>query len=262
MKLIGILNLTPDSFSDGGKFNDLENAVIQTKNLIKQGANIVDVGAESTRPDAVAINSEEEWRRVAGILPEIIKVCHKNNVKVSFDSRNAENVALALTLGIDIINDVTGFSDQKMVELAVKSGKKIIVMHNLGVPARRDVIIDKNLDEIAEVKNWARTKIADLQNSGIKKENIIFDVGIGFGKDAAQSINILNNIEKFQDLGVEILVGHSRKSFLNQIEFDHNFGEDNRDNRTLFISKQLIEKGVNYLRIHDILRHRNLLIRP
>lgn len=259
MKLVGILNLTPDSFSDGGKFNDLENAVKQVEKLIKDGADIIDVGAESTRPDATPINAEEEWKRVEKILPEIIKISHENNIEVSFDSRNASNVEKALALGIDIINDVTGFEDEEMIKLAQKSAKKIILMHNLGVPARKDVIIDKNLDEINEIKNWAKSKIQTLQSAGIKKENIIFDLGIGFGKDAQQSINILENINKFFDLNLKIYIGHSRKSFLDQINYDPTFGQDNKDNRTLFISKKLIDQKVDYLRVHDVLAHRNLL---
>ena len=107
MKLVGILNITPDSFSDGGKFNNLQNAISQTKNLIEQGANIIDIGAESTRPNANPINHEEEWQRLEDILPKIIEISHQNNIKVSLDSRHPQTVKKALDLGIDIINDLS-----------------------------------------------------------------------------------------------------------------------------------------------------------
>ncbi len=266
MKLVGILNITPDSFSDGGRFNNLQNALDQTQNLIEEGADIIDIGAESTRPNATPISHQEEWQRLEIILPQIIDICYKNNVAVSLDSRNSKTVRKALDLGIDIINDVSGFNDKKMINLASKSSKKIIVMHNLGIPAKKDIIIDKNLDEIEEIKNWAKSKIIHLQNSGIKKENIIFDLGIGFGKDAEQSINILNNIKEFKDLGVEIYVGHSRKSFLDELYISYEFlkmgfgsSGNYRNTKTLLVSQNLMEQGVDYLRVHDVLNHKKLI---
>lgn len=268
VKLVGILNITPDSFSDGGKFNNLENALNQTQKLIDQGADIIDIGAESTRPNAKAINHAEEWKRLENILSEIINLCHKNNIQISLDSRHYQTIQKALGLGIDVINDVSGFEDKKIVDLAKKSAKKIVVMHNLGVPAQKNVIIDENLDEISEIKNWAINKINYLEKSGIKKENIIFDVGIGFGKNAKQSINILENINKFKDLGVKIYVGHSRKSFLNEMKFDekdlteiqkNNPNIDEKDLKTILISRNIALQGVDYLRIHDILGHSNVL---
>lgn len=249
VKLVGILNLTPDSFSDGGEFNNLKEALIKTQDLITQGAHIIDIGAESTRPGAIPINHEIEWSRLEDILPKIIDLCHKNNVQVSLDSRHYQNIQKALDLGIDIINDVTGFDDENMALIAAKSNKKLIVMHNLGVPARKDVIIDSSLDEIEEIKNWMFSKLQYLQNLGVKKENIIFDPGVGFGKNAAQSINILRNVSSFKDLDLEIFIGHSRKSFL---------GGDikDRDLQTIKTSKDLIRQGVGYLRVHDILGHK------
>ncbi len=254
IKLVGILNITPDSFSDGGKFYNSNNALIQTQKLIKDGANIIDVGAESTRPGATPIDKNQEWQRLENILPKIIKIAHQNNVKISLDSRHYQTIKKALDLGIDIINDVTGFDNKDMALIGAKSNKKLIVMHNLGVPARKDLIIDQNLDEIEEIKNWMKKKISFLQELGVKKENIIFDPGVGFGKNAKQSINILNNINQFKDLGLEIFIGHSKKSFLDEVN-----EKGDRDSKTIFVSKNLIGKGVRYLRVHDVSNHKSLL---
>lgn len=263
-EFFGILNLTPDSFSDGGKFNQLESALKQTQKMIDEGADIIDIGAESTRPNSTPISHEIEWDRIKNILPEIIKLAHNNNKKISLDSRHYQTIKKALDLGIDIINDVSGFCDPNMINLASKSQKLIILMHNLGVPAKKEVIIDKNLDVIKTIIEWSLSKIELLEKHNIKRENIIFDPGIGFGKDAQQSIYILENIDKFKILKTKILVGHSRKSFLDHIKFDHNFKlnseekfvEDIRDIQTLIVSKMLQEKGVDYLRVHNISLHR------
>jgi dihydropteroate synthase len=250
-KFVGILNLTPDSFSDGGRFFDEKKALKQTQKLINQKVDIIDIVDESTRPGAIPLDCDEEWGRLFSILPAVIKMAHKSDVQISLDSRHHQSVKKALDLGIDIINDVTGFDDEDMVRLAAKSGKDIVVMHNLGVPAMKDVIIDEGLDEVREVYDWMNKKVIYLVGRGVKKENIIFDPGVGFGKSAKQSISILKNIEKFKNLDVRIFVGHSRKSFLDEIEFDKSFGENNRDNRTRMVSADLIKKGIDYLRVHD-----------
>lgn len=258
MKLVGILNITPDSFSDGGKFDNLNNALNHARKLINDGANIIDIGAESTRPNATPITQTEEWQRLEDLLPKVIELAHKNNVKISLDSRHYQTIKKGLDLGIDIVNDVTGFVDSKIANICATSSASLILMHNLGAPARKDVIIDENLDEIEEIKNWAKKKINYLLNLGIKKENIIFDVGIGFGKNAKQSINILNNIEEFKTLGIEIYVGHSRKSFLREYSFKTEINSEDKDLQTLEISKDLIKKGVNYLRVHNVKIHKPL----
>jgi dihydropteroate synthase len=255
VKLVGILNVTPDSFSDGGKFSNLSSAINQTTLLIKDGADIIDVGAESTRPGAIRVNEEEEWNRLKGILPSIINISHNNNIQVSLDSRHHSVVAKALELGIDIINDVTGFEDDNMAKLAAKSNKKIVVMHNLGAPAKKSEVIDENLDEIRVIKEWAKDKINYLRKLGVKRENIIFDPCIGFGKNSKQSINILGNIRAFDDLEVEIYIGHSRKGFLKEFPFANDVNKEDKDLQTLIISRDLVKLGVSYLRVHNVSIH-------
>jgi dihydropteroate synthase len=248
-KIVGVLNITPDSFSDGGEFLVKETALGQCKKMLSEGADVIDVGAESTRPNAVAISAEEEWRRVGEILPEIIDMAHQGKKEVSFDSRHFSNMQKALALGVDIINDVSGFIDKEMCQLATQYDCKIILMHNLGIPACTQKVVAKNLNVVAEVKNWAVAKIKNLtEEFSIKRENIIFDVGIGFGKDAEQSLEIIERINEFVDLGA-IYVGHSRKSFLKLLGAE---SIEERDMQTAQISRQLAKQKIAYLRVHNV----------
>ena len=241
-KLIAILNITPDSFFDGGKYNAPDLALQQAQKLIDDGADIIDIGAESTRPGAIPITTEEEWKRLEQILPLIIKLAKNHNVKISLDSRNYQTIYKALECGgIDIINDVSGFSHPKMIELAAQSGKKIIVMHNLGIPADKNKIIPTDLDVIEVIIEWMAERLNLLLQSGVKQQQIIFDPGIGFGKNAAQSMAIIKNIERLKIFNLPLLIGHSRKSFL-----------DYNENKTAEISSYLAKKHIEYLRVHNI----------
>ncbi len=252
-KIVGILNITPDSFFDGGKYYQKENALKQLKILLEQNVDIVDIGAESTRPNATPINDEEEWQRLKDILPFIIFTVQKHNiqnqsqVEVSLDSRHSKVVAWALDLGIDIINDVSGFEDLGMIELAVKSGKKIVAMHNLGVPADKNKIIDENLDVVEVVIDWIKNKTEQLIKAGVKREQIIFDIGIGFGKNSAQSIKLLKEIDRLRVLDLPLYIGHSNKSFLDDWAIE---GCDNREKKTSAVSAYLVSKNIEYLRVH------------
>jgi dihydropteroate synthase len=256
-KVIGILNITPDSFFDGGKHNSAYNSLEHLEKLILDGADVIDIGAESTRPGAVEVFPDEEWQRLKNILPEIVKYISNHNsknqrkIEISLDSRHHQTVSEALKLGIDIINDVSGFEDENMIKLAAKSGKKIIVMHNLGVPADKAKVVDENLDIMEVLSSWMKNKLEKLQNNGVKKEQIIFDIGIGFGKNAKQSIELLQKIDSFKNLDLPLCVGHSNKSFLDQLSWDKSWGEATRINKTSMISSYLISKKIDYLRIHD-----------
>ncbi|MES2677020.1 MAG: dihydropteroate synthase [Pseudomonadota bacterium] len=254
-QIVAILNLTPDSFFDGGKYNDDENAIRHLEILLNSGADIIDVGAESTRPNAVLIDAETERKRLKNILPAIIaqvqKHNHKNqtNVAVSLDSRHFQTMSWALDLGVDIINDVSGFIDEKMIELAAQSGKKIVVMHNLGVPASRNKIVDPTLDIVQVLIEWMENKLIVLQKAGVKKSQIIFDIGLGFGKNAAQSIQLLKEVDRLRILDLPLYVGHSNKSFLDEWQIDNC---QTREEKTVFISAYLMAKNVEYLRVHNV----------
>jgi dihydropteroate synthase len=255
-KFFGILNLTPDSFSDGGKFNEVDLALSQTKKLIEDGADIIDIGAESTRPGATPITATQEWHRLEKILPEIINYTKKNHpqIEISLDSRHPETIFKALELGIDIINDVTGFENIEMIKLANASQKKIVVMHNLGIPADKSKVLPEDSSPTEILISWIKTKLNQLTKSGIKQPKIIFDPGLGFGKTAKQSIHILENIEKLKALEIPLLIGHSKKSFLDEMDFGE---KKSREEKTILLSKKLIDEGVNYLRVHDISANKN-----
>lgn len=248
VELVGILNVTPDSFSDGGLYNTQDRAIFKIKQLIEDGATIIDIGAESTRPFAKAITQREEWARLEHILPHIIRLAHSFNAKVSIDTRSAHTARNAINLGVDIINDVSGLSDIKMLDLLKESQVKIILNHNLGIPPDPNITISEELDVIDEVKKWAQEKIKYLEENNISKKRIILDVGIGFGKTPKQSMLILSHLDEFKELDIPIFVGHSRKSFLNQFEPKSNI---DRDSLTAVFSAK-IANDCDYIRVHNV----------
>lgn len=260
-KIVGILNITPDSFSDGGKFFTQESALNHLREILKEGADVIDVGAESTRPLAVQIGAQEEWKRLEKILPliisEIKKFNRENNKKVlvSIDSRYFETIAKSVEEGVDIVNDVSGLTDERVINFIAQKNIQTILMHSLSVPTNHDLVINPHINVVLEIIKWASEKIDFLTSKGIKKSQLIFDVGIGFGKSAQQSIRILKNINEFRVLGLPLYVGHSKKSFLDEVNCEDFSGEDrdlNRAEKTLIISKYLAKKGVEFLRVHDV----------
>lgn len=260
-KLVGILNVTPDSFSDGGKFESLDSAIWQLEKILKEGADIVDIGAESTRPRAIAITSEEEWRRLEKILPLAIAVVKKFNsergklVEISIDSYHFATIVKAYELGVKIINDVSGLADEKIIDFIATKNLTTVLMHSLSVPTNPELIINPHLNVVAEIISWAEEKIALLAKKNLQKSQLIFDPGIGFGKNAEQSIRILKSIDLFRILGLPLYVGHSKKSFLDKIDcsnFEGGNGDLTRDQKTLIISKFLAKKNVEFLRVHEV----------
>lgn len=269
--LIGILNVTPDSFSDGNQFFTPESALAQAQQLIDDGASIIDVGAESTRPNATPVSAAEEWERLAPILPALCAL----PVKISLDSRHPETVVRALGLGVDIVNDVSGLDNLAMREAVKNSSCQVVLMHHLGVPANKQVTLPEGCDPVLEIIKWAHQRIASC---GIAKERLIFDPGLGFGKSAAQSWEIVNRIAEFHALGLPLFVGHSRKSFLRtgwgsypqspaasrsltldslpHIACDK---VNNYDIETFDVSVHLARAGVQYLRVHNVAGNRRAI---
>ncbi len=254
-KLVGILNITPDSFSDGGKFNFVDAALDHLKKMLEEGVDMIDIGAESTRPKAVPISSCEEWSRLTKILPAVISEIKKHpKIQSSIDSYHFENIKKAYELGIDVINDVSGLIDERIIEFIAEKNITTILMHNLAIHANPDLLVNQHLNINDEIISWAQNKISALEKKGVKKSQLIFDPGIGFAKDAQQSLRILKNIDAYRVLGLSLYVGHSKKSFLDALEI-----EGDRAEKTLEISKFLIEKKVDFLRVHDVLLHKKLL---
>ena len=257
VKIVGILNLTPDSFHDGGNYNNLESAMQHLDQMLEDGADVIDIGAESTRPGAEVLSDDQEWERLKDILPAAVKQVelfnrqNKSSVQISLDSYHLENIKKAHDLGVQIINDVSGLVNQQLIEFIAKNNIITILMHNLAIHANPDLIINPHLNINQEIISWAKDKIQKLTEFGVKKEQLIFDPGIGFAKNADQSIIILKNILDYRILDLPIYVGHSNKSFLDKVGIK----DRGRSEKTLIISKYLIKKGVDYLRVHDVAAH-------
>ncbi len=238
--IMGILNCTPDSFSDGGKYNTTEKALERTLQMIQEGADIIDIGGESTRPSAESLPVDEEIKRV---IP-VIKAIRKENIDIpiSIDTRNYLMAKEAIETGADIINDVTGFDyDENLLNYAAQNNIASVIMHSNKIPAES---VDFTTEDIVEaVYINLNEKIKKLQSMGLDKSNIIADSGIGFGKSPKSCRELLKRHSEFSSLGVAMLLGISRKSFLS--------GDiNNLDTKTALYSS--LVKGVNIHRVHNV----------
>ena len=258
-KIVGILNITPDSFSDGGKFNSVDAALKQTQKLIDDGADVIDIGAESTRPTATKISSEEEWSRLEKILPEIVALIKRSprQIKTSIDSYHFETLVKSHEAGVDIINDVSGLKDDRIVDFIARNNIETILMHCEKVPAIADSLINRNINLIPEMLDWFEKKISYLEKKGVNKSQLVLDPGIGFGKDALQSIRILKNIDNFKIFQLPIYIGHSKKSFLEEVKIAGDRGQ-----KTIIISKYLAAKKVDFIRVHDVKENLSAVLFP
>jgi 2-amino-4-hydroxy-6-hydroxymethyldihydropteridine diphosphokinase/dihydropteroate synthase len=252
--IMAILNLTPDSFSDGGEMQSLESIASKIDLMERSGVHAIDIGGESTRPDATAISSDEERSRLKPAL-ELLRERYKKiffKPFLSVDTRRAETAAFALENDVDCINDVSGLSDPCMLDLLASSSCDYVLTHSLTIPADPRITLPSGCDPVNELKKWLSEKLEILDSRGIDLRRIIFDPGIGFGKKSAQSISILKRVDEFIEHPVRLLVGHSRKSFMKS------FGVRNRkdgDAATVAISLDLARKGVDILRVHDFESH-------
>jgi dihydropteroate synthase len=263
--LMGILNVTPNSFSDGGRFMKPEAALRQARTILEAGAGIIDVGAESTRPDGAALDPRTEWERVEPVLYGLRELQEqfrppgpRNPFQISIDSRNPSTVRSALGLGADMLNDVTGFRHPEMLEIAECTDVPLVFMHSLSIPVVKGESIPRDRDPVEFLIAWAHERLAEFDRRGIARHRLIFDPGIGFGKTARQNWRILEHVERFHDLDIPLLIGHSRKSFLEAVT-DKPSAE--RDAETLAVSLGLTTKGVEILRVHDVEGHATLLRR-
>ena len=263
--LMGILNVTPNSFSDGGRFMEPEIALGHARRLVEEGARIIDVGAESTRPDGAVVDPISEWARVEPVLKGLRKLQEelrplgpRGHFQISIDSRNPSTVRSALEIGVDILNDVTGFRHPEMLELAEDTDVPLVFMHSLSIPVVAGESIAHDLDAVEFLIVWAQERLGEFTRRGIARHRLIFDPGIGFGKTVHQNWQILEQVERFHDLGIPLLIGHSRKSFLEEVT-DKPSAE--RDAETLVVSQGLAPSSVEILRVHDVQGHAKLLRR-
>jgi dihydropteroate synthase len=243
---MGVINVTPDSFSDGGLYFDRDKAVERGMALEAEGAEIIDVGGESSKPGSEPIPEEEELRRV---IPVITTLRKRVNSLISVDTMKSEVAKAALDVGADIINDISSFRfDSRMLSLAAQREAPVILMHMKGVPKTMQ---DNPFyeDVLLEVKAFFREKIDQAQKSGIKKEKIIIDPGIGFGKRLKDNLTLINRLQVFEDFGCPILVGVSRKSFIGKIL---NLPASERLEGTIASAILSIVNGAHMLRVHDV----------
>lgn len=251
VKLVGIINLTPDSFSDGGMLASTDHAVAYANELVEAGAAVLDIGAESTRPGATPLSAEEEWARLHAPLAAICSAV-KGRAVISVDTRHAATAKNALALGVEWINDVSGLADAAMLAVLSDSECNIVAMHSLTVPADANVILPEGKDPIEAVLEYAETLSARLAQAGIARERLILDPGIGFGKTPEQLLELLRRIDELAAAGYPLFVGHSRKSFLKAFTGGK---PELRDAATLAVSLVLARRKVDYLRVHDVAAH-------
>ena len=245
---MGILNITPDSFSDGGLWYDPYRALDHALEMVEQGADILDVGGESSRPGAESIDAREETARV---VPIIEKIASRVNIPISIDTRNAETAEAALGAGACMINDVSALShDPHMLGIAKEAGAGIILMHMRGTPGT----MQNNtgyLDIFHEIYSFLDDKIKQCLEAGIDRKSILVDPGIGFGKDLKGNLSLIRRISEFRSLRVPVVLGHSRKSFIGSVL---DASVDQRQEGTDAVSSWAIIQGVDVLRVHDIQR--------
>ncbi len=241
--IMGILNVTPDSFSDGNLFFSPDKAVEHAKQMAKEGADIIDIGGESSRPGSDPVSEEEELRRVSLIIKKLAK---ETNVPISIDTYKPKVAEECIKLGASIINDINGLRDKKIIEVAAKYKAPVIIMHMKGNPkTMQENPVYK--DVMREIKEFFSQQIEKARKSGIK--DIIIDPGIGFGKTTEHNLKILKNLNEFKELKCPILVGPSRKSFMGNIT---GLPVNERLEGTLAAISIAIMNGANIVRVHDV----------
>lgn len=244
---MGILNATPDSFSDGGKFNEVELALKRVEEMIRQGADIIDVGGESTRPGFTVVEADDEINRV---VPVIKAIKEKFDITVSIDTYKAKTAEAAIKAGADIINDVWGFKkDKDMAAVAAKYDVQCILMHN-----REDKPYENLMEE---VKSDLEESIKIAMDAGVKKENIILDPGIGFAKTYEENLMVMKNLKEIRDLGYPVLLGTSRKSMIGNAL---NLPVDQRVEGTVATTVMGIMAGCEFVRVHDVLENKRACV--
>jgi dihydropteroate synthase len=255
--LMGVLNVTPDSFSDGGEYFDPDRAVAQAKTLLDEGSRIVDIGGESTRPGSDPVSPQEELRRVMPVVRGILT--SRPEAIVSIDTRRAATAEAALDAGAGVVNDVTALGDSGMANLAAERGCPIVLMHMLGEPKsmQQDPFYE---DVVREVRDFLARRAERAIKAGVVAENIILDPGIGFGKTLEHNLALLNNLDALVELGFPVLVGVSRKSFLGKISY----GEP-KDRLlgtvlgTVAANVAAYERGATLFRVHDVRANKEAL---
>ena len=253
-RLMGVVNVTPDSFSDGGKFFEPAAAVEHGLRLAAEGADVLDIGGQSTRPGAAAVAAEEELRRV---LPVVVALRKQTETPISIDTSSAQVAAECLAAGAEIINDITALTaDSQIVALAASSGCGICAMHMQGTPQTMQVD-PRYGDVVEEVLAWLAARRKALVAAGIAPDRIAVDPGIGFGKTTAHNLALLRNLPRFHELDCPMLIGVSRKAFIGHVLGD---SKVDRTAGTIGAALGAARRGVEVLRVHDVAAIRQALL--
>ena len=244
---MGVLNVTPDSFSDGGKFNLLNLALKHVNSMLEHGADIIDIGGESTKPGSDPVSVDEELNRVIPVVIEVKK--RSNYALISVDTYKSVVAKEAIEAGADIINDISGLAyDKDMAPLLAKNDVPVVLMHIQGKPKTMQENISYN-DLIDDIKQYFERRCDYALKSGIKKNNIILDPGIGFGKTFNNNFKLLKNLKKFKNMAYPLLIGPSRKAFIGDVL---NLPPDERLEGTIATVVAGILNGANIVRVHDV----------
>ena len=252
---MGVLNVTPDSFSDGGKFNRLDLAVKHIGSMLENGADIIDIGGESTKPGSDPVSVDEELNRVIPIINEVKKT--SNDILISVDTYKSVIAKEAIKAGADIINDISGLAfDEDMAPLLAKKDIPVIIMHIQGKPKtmQHNIYYD---DLINDIKKYFKKRCDYAIKSGIKKSNIILDPGIGFGKTFKHNYKLLKNLEIFKDMAYPLLIGPSRKAFIGDVL---KLPPDERVEGTIATVVAGILNGAKIVRVHDVKENKRAIM--
>ena len=254
--IMGILNVTPDSFSDGGAYPSTKSAVDRALIMIEQGAKIIDIGGESTKPGSERVPPIEQKRRIIDVISQLKKVI-PNNILISVDTTSSEVAQAAIDLGVEMINDVSGGTDdEKMMPLIAQNNLYYCIMHMQGSPkTMQDNPAYENV--IEEIKSFLMAQAIKLTELGLEKNKIILDPGIGFGKTTNHNLEILNNLEIFSSLGFNTLLGASRKRLFSEISKENN--PEDRISGTCATSALGVVAGINIFRVHDVWQNKQAI---
>jgi dihydropteroate synthase len=244
-RVMGVLNVTPDSFSDGGRFFDPEAAVAQGVEMAAEGADLIDVGGESTRPGSVAVPEDEERRRVT---PVIKRLAAELDIPISIDTRKPGVAAAALEVGATIVNDVTAGGDPRTFEVVLEAGAGLVLMHMRGEPATMQQLTDYR-DVVAEVRDYLSQRVEAAVGAGLDREVLCIDPGLGFAKTEEQSLRLIRETDALLSIGRPVLVGPSRKSF---IGWALDLPVDERLEGTLGAVVFAVSRGAHIVRVHDV----------
>ena len=254
--IMGILNVTPDSFSDGGAYPSTKSAVDRALIMIEQGAKIIDIGGESTKPGSERVPPIEQKRRIIDVISQLKKVI-PSNILISVDTTSSEVAQAAIDLGVEMINDVSGGTDdEKMMPLIAQNNLYYCIMHMQGSPkTMQDNPTYENV--IGEIKSFLMAQANKLTELGLEKNKIILDPGIGFGKTTNHNLEILNNLEIFSSLGFNTLLGASRKRLFSEISKENN--PEDRISGTCATSALGVIAGINIFRVHDVWQNKQAI---